>query len=84
VVFFVFLAPFFLVVLVFVVLVLVVISFFSGAGVVVVVVVVCSDVPGACANAPVTNAKPINTVSANINTFFMFFFLLEYLILHLI
>jgi len=67
-----------------VVVVVVVVSFFSGAGVVVVVVVVCSDVPGACANAPVTNAKPINTVSANINTFFMFFFLLEYLILHLI
>jgi hypothetical protein len=78
VVFFVFLAPLFLV-LVFVVLVVVVVSFFSGAGVVVVVVVVFSDVPaGACANAPVTNAKPINTVSAIVNTFFMFFPLLEF------
>jgi len=70
-VFFVFLAPLFLV-LVFVVLV--VVSFFSG--VVVVVVVVFSDVPaGAWANVPVANATLINTASANINTFFMSFLL---------
>jgi hypothetical protein len=68
VVFFVFLAPLFLV---FVVLVVVVLSFISGAGVVV-VVVVFSDVAGACANVTVTNAKLINTANTIIHTFFIF------------
>jgi len=63
----------------FVVVVVVVVSFFSGAGVVVVVVVVFSDVPaGACANVTVTNATLINTASAIINTFFIFFLLPEF------
>jgi hypothetical protein len=65
--------------------VLVVVSIFSGIVVVVVVVVFCSGVPaGAWANATVTKATLITTVSAIINTFFMFFLLLDYLVLHLI
>jgi hypothetical protein len=58
---------------------LVVVSFFSGVLVVVVVVVFCSGVPaGAWANTTVTNATLITTVSAIINTFFIFFLLLEF------
>jgi hypothetical protein len=70
-------------VLLFVVSVVVVVSFFSG--VVVVVVIFCSGAPaGVWANAPVTKATPINTVSAIISAFFIFFPLLEFLVLRLI
>ena len=57
--------PLNLMALLFVVSVVVVVTFFSGVVVVVVVVVFCSDVPaGAWANATVTKATLINTVSA--------------------
>ena len=68
VVFFVFFAPFFLVLLFFVVLV---VTFFSGAGAVVVVVVVVDF--SSWAKVAVPNATLINTATANINTFFIFF-----------
>jgi hypothetical protein len=58
-------------------IVVVVVSFVSGA--VVVVVTFFSVVPaGAWANTVVTNAALINTVRAIINTFFIFFLLLEF------